>query len=199
MIERGPANENEMILAFLKAEADSQRFSPQVIDLCAQKGFCRSELIDAADLENEEQNTVRRSILAAYRGFNQNVYLFTNFTFDVTWRRVDLELKDHDRIMYANEPSWVKLSDGTRQVKRLVRKLQAGEIPSDTAAQIKSIEDVLATGKQLPELIAAQGANNFLILIEGHCRASAYVALKWKGNIPVILGSSASMQQWHWY
>ena len=200
MIERGPARECEMILAFLKAEADSPRWANHhLLPRLSQTEFSRSQLIEQADLADNRQNAVRRAILRAYRGFGANDALFRGFPDDVTWRRVEIEPTDHGRLRYANAPPWMQLSDGTRLVARLAGKLLSGAIPPDPANYVKGIQSALVAGEKLPELIAGEGSESSLILIEGHCRATAYVGLEWKENIPIFLGSSSNMCGWEFY
>lgn len=199
MIERGPAIEREIILAFLKAEVDSPRFGAYLLPQLAPTGFSRQQLIDNADLDDQRQNVVRRAILQAYRGFGANNWLFRGFPDDVAWRRTEIEPTDHERLRFANVPEWVQLSDETRLVGQLARKLSDDAIPPDLVGHIKAIQNALTAGKQLPELIAAEGSGGTLILVEGHCRATAFVSLGWKENIPIFLASSSSMNRWQWY
>jgi hypothetical protein len=199
MIERGAASESEVILAFLKAEADSPRFGPVMLPLVARLGFSRNRLIDEADLNDERQNATRRGILQWYRGFGKNDLMFRGFPDDVVWRRVEVEPHDHGHLKYGNTRPWVELSDGTRSVMRLAQKAARGEIPPDPADHIFSIQAALRKGKRFPELIAAEHEENVMILVEGYCRATAYVGLEWKENIPTFLARSSSMREWRFY
>lgn len=203
MIERGPASESEVILAFLRAEVDSHRFAtyvlPCIAQAAAQSGFSRSQLIEEADLRNEQQNAVRRAILQTYRGFGANTYLFSGFPDDITWRRVEMEPTDYPRLRFAREPNWIRFSDETRLVTLVAEKVANGELPPDPSAHIGAIQNALKEGKTFPELIAAESKEDTLILIEGHCRAAAYVGLAWKKNIPMFLGSSPSIHAWQLY
>lgn len=199
MIELGPARESEVILAFLKAEADSPRFAQSMLQRLGQLGFSRDELIEGANLEDARQNGARCTILQQYRGYGANAYLFLEFPNDVRWRRVELEPREHGRLMYAREEHWVRMSDHTRRPARLIEKMTRGEIPDDPASHIRSIQQGLSAGKRYAELIAAAGGNGELILIEGHCRATAYVALEHKENIKVFLASSPLMHRWAFY
>ena len=186
-----------MILAFLRAEAGSHRFANCFLPALTKAGLSRSELIDKGDPKNKSQNAIRRTILQAYRGFGQNRLLFQGFPDVVVWRRVEIEFADHVRLRYANKTTWVPLSDGTRLVTRLAEKVARGEVPSDPADHINAIQDLLTAGKQLPELIAAEGAESSLILVEGHCRATAYACLGWREGIPAFIASSPLLHRWH--
>jgi hypothetical protein len=199
MIESGPARECEMVLAFLKAELDSPRWANTLLQALARTGFSRSQLFEEANLDDPRQNAARRAILGDYRGFGANNWLFRGFPDDAVWRRAAIDPADHGRLIYANSPPWIELSDRTRLVTRLAEKLISAALPPDTADHVRAVQAELKAGKKLPELIAAEGSNGMLILIEGHCRATAYVGLSWKESIPAFLASSSLMHRWHWY
>jgi hypothetical protein len=188
-----------MILAFLKAEADATRFVKIVESGFAATGFTRDELIDSANLSDPRQNNARFWILQQYRGYRQNRLLFRGFPLDVTWRRLGLEPHELDRLKYAKEASWQQMSDETRKPSRLVEKLNRGELPQEVDERIRAIQQGFTNGKVYAELIAAEGQNSELILLEGHSRASAYVACHADKNIEIIVGSSRSMSEWAYY
>ncbi len=56
-----------------------------------------------------------------------------------------------------------------------------------------------AGGRRFGPLIAVEAEDGFLILVEGHSRATAYVASRLDGNIDLLVGSSPAMPFWHWY
>jgi hypothetical protein len=57
----------------------------------------------------------------------------------------------------------------------------------------------LEHSETFPELVAVEGEGNTLVLMEGAHRVTTYVCLKWKANVPAIIGSSPFMHNWHWY
>jgi hypothetical protein len=65
-----PSSEDEMVLAFLRAE----RFSPRHYALYLEPTLAAlglsTDIIDQADISNSEQNTDRHDVLGAYRGFD---------------------------------------------------------------------------------------------------------------------------------
>jgi len=67
MIECGPANESEVVLAFLKPEVDSPRYRDVVQDALEQ--FGRGSLVDNPVLDDDLCNGIRRMVLH-YRGFD---------------------------------------------------------------------------------------------------------------------------------
>jgi hypothetical protein len=199
MIELGPATEHEMILAFLKAEVDASRYRDTVQRCLEIVGFTRQELIDRPNLSDERQNQARLRILQTFRGYGRNQYLFTGFPRDAVWRRVALEPHEFNRLRYAREEHWLAFSDNTRKPSQVLVNLSSGKVPPEDSDRILSIQRALSQGKRFPELIAAEGQNGDLILIEGHSRATAYVACLFNEPIAMFLVSSPTMHLWVFY
>ena len=91
MIEFGPASEDAVVLAFLRAEIDSPKWGPSYSDLLRRLHLDRDPVIDAADLEDAGGCETRKAVLGAVRGYGCNDALFTGFPPDTTWRRVRIE------------------------------------------------------------------------------------------------------------
>src|SRR4051812_27282618 len=96
MIERGPASENEVVLAFLQAEINSPK--PDVREHYARcledRGLDRARLIDHGDLTDEDASRIRMAVLDDVRGFGRRVWLFQGFPTNTAWRRVLVEPSD---------------------------------------------------------------------------------------------------------
>jgi hypothetical protein len=116
VIMTSPATEDEMVLAFLKAEIDSPRFGSRYRTILANSGLDRRSVIENADLRSEQGKLIRRELLKLVRGYGTGQALFRGFPHNVQWRRVLLDQTDLSKLKYANEPSWVALSSGTRLV-----------------------------------------------------------------------------------
>jgi hypothetical protein len=199
MIERGPARECDVVIAFLQAEISSPRYADTcVLPLLHLNRLSRRDLIDFPDLEREADNAIRRAVLQRYRGFGANTLLFTGFPSDVIWRFVEIEPKDHHLLLFAKEDSWITVSEGTRSVERAAGRIDRFEQPG-TADRVRAIQRDLTDGKSMAPLILVVGENGTLILVEGHSRATAYVGLNWKLNISALLGCSATMRDWSYY
>jgi hypothetical protein len=205
VVERGPARECDMIAAFLQAEISSPRYSQFILPNLERNRLARADLIDRPDLENEIHNQIRR-LLLQYRGYGTNSYLFTGFPTDVVWRFVDIEPQDHPMFYCANDKSdksWVEVSEGTRSIQHIAARISSMEAANtterETAARIRSIQKDLSRSKLMPPLIAVEGGNERLVLVEGHSRATAFVDLKWRSNISVVLGRSTKMNEWFYY
>lgn len=198
MIEHGSVNESQVVLAFLRAEVDSPRYRDHVQALLKLTGVSRGKLIDDPDVDNDCCNAVRR-ILLSYRGFPQRQFLFRGFPTVVDWRLTELEPNDLSRLKYIRNADWLIHSDNTRRPLRVIERMAKGELADDPGKHVLAIQEKLKRGERLPELVAAEGQSNDLILIEGHCRATAYVGMDWRENVPMFLASSSSMAQWDYY
>jgi len=199
MVELGPATQNEMILAFLRAEIRSSRYGEFIVQNLAPTGF-DERLIDLPNLADETENNARERLLC-YRGW-PNTALFQGFPRDATWRRARLEARDFETMRYIDDADsgkhWVEISDGTRLVTVGARNLR--QRPDDLATQqIAAIAEQIRTGLRFPELITVQADNASLILLEGHSRATAYVIEQFVDDVEALVASSPLMPAWHFY
>ena len=199
MIEVGEASENDMILAFLRAEIDSPRHGDVCRDWMKSLEIDRSMCIGNPDLNSEADNSARMDLLGRLRGYGADMFLFEGFPADTRWRRVKLEPPEHARLKYAKEEIWPGFSDGTRSVVRCAEKMERNELPNDPAKHLRAVQENLETGETVPEIIAVEGQGEDLILVEGFVRATAYVASRVKHGIDMFLGSSRTMDRWKRY
>ena len=200
MIELGPATEHQMVLAFLRAEIESPRFSQlyrQCLDQLQQFGVNRETLLDDPDLASSRDNSLRIKILGAVRGYRGNTLLFTGFPTDVVWRRVAIEHVDWIRVKYANYPTWNDLSGGTRFVTHGANNIASAA--EDVNKNVAGLIAELKKGRRYPELIGVANECDEIILIEGHSRATAYAVAGLVEPIQAIIGSSANMNSWVFY
>src|SRR5688572_12671894 len=103
-----------MIAAFVRAEIGSPRFSQQVL-ACLQSLSVDRAVVDEPRLDDVVENAARRSVLAAYRGYN-NCSLFARFPKDVQWARCLLDSSELGELRYANYDYFVSLTGGSRRV-----------------------------------------------------------------------------------
>ena len=195
MIDRGPATEDEMISAFLRAEIYATRY-PQLHNFLRQLGINRS-VVDKPNPADPAENTARRTLLQ-YRGYCSREFLFARFPFDVEWRRVLLEPRDFETMRYAKHPTWTILSGGTRLVIDGARNFSQRPVTPDTD-HIIPIAEAIRSGEHFPELIAVTATDGSLILVEGHSRGTAYVLEQYRGTVEALVGSSESMPSWAFY
>ena len=199
MIEIGPATENEMVLAFVQAEIDSARFGPIYTGILSNSGINRESLIDRADLNSAKDNWMRKELLKRVRGYGNDSLLFRGFPNSVQWRRVGLEAADWEMVTYANYPTWLTLSGGTRIVADGAKNIESIVVAEDANRNIKAVAADVRGGKRYPALIGVDGLNGEIILLEGHTRATAYALAKSSERVECIIGSSPTMKTWAFY
>ena len=201
MIELGPATENDMVLEFLRAEVDSPRFGlaySGLFDQLRAHMITKHSLLVVADLNSSRDNDLRAQILGAVRGYRRNCLLFDGFPDDVTWRRVELQSSDWVRVNYANEPTWVALSGGTRRVAdgaNNIDLISAG----NANGHIRSLAAELRKGKRYPSLIGVENDKGEIVLAEGHCRATACALVEPTGASACLIGRSPGIRKWRYY
>jgi hypothetical protein len=196
MIERGRATEDNMVAAFLRAEINSSRYDDHILAPLRQQGLSR-RLIDEPNLADAAENVLRKRLLD-FRGFRVRNALFTRFPMDAQWRRVTLEPDDLGRLRYANYPTWVELSGGTRLVNDGARNFRG--LPDEpNTHHICAIAEACRNGIRFPELITAEAHDGSLILIEGHSRATAYLMEGFTDDIEALVASSPTIHRWEFY
>jgi hypothetical protein len=199
MNERGPVTEHEMVLAFLQSEIDSARFGLHYQGILTQWGLNRASLIDQANLANADDNHFRTELLKSVRGYEANQYLFNGFPSHVQWRRVELEIVELTLLKYANFPTWITLSEGSRSVVDGAKNIERIQTDENASDNIKAVVKKVRNGHRFPELIAVQADGQDLILVEGHTRATAYVLAQPSYPIELLVGSSSLLKQWVFY
>jgi hypothetical protein len=197
VIERGPATADDMVLAFVRAEVDSSRFSACYRRHLANMRVSRSQLVEQADVENAAQNRARAQLLQACRGYPDRS-LFKGFPSDIKWRRVEIEHPELDWLRYANYADWTALSGGTRRAVDA-----AGNVDSSSddkrVEPIRGIAKRLREGSRFAELIVVEQGEQNLVLVEGHARATAYAMVRPAWNLELFVGSSPKLSDWVFY
>lgn len=201
------SREEEMVLAFLKAEIDSPRFKKSVKEVLSKSNKTRS-LIDQANLNDVEENKLRAVCLAS-RGFKNKQALFPlfqGFPPNTSWKRMSLSKKELGILKYANFPTWTKLSAGTRRVADGAKNINIIQVSENANVKIntnvKAVQKLVEIGVVFPELIlVGKNRKDNLILLEGHTRATAYELAKdyLQDEIEIIVGYSEGLGSWSWY
>ena len=189
MIEQRGATEAEVILAFVRAEAEASRFYRHYQLNSAD----RARLIDSPDLTDARDNETRKALLA-YRGY-PNTRLFAGLPPDIVWRRTKLEQGDYVRLKHGNYANWMALSGGSGYVLDGARNLDTCD--DETLVQrIRAVAEAARRGKRFQELILLETDPGDLIVFEGTTRATAYAYLECEENLPVFVGTSNRMSEW---
>ena len=195
--EPEPATAEQVTLAFLRGQIDSPRWGKYYLAYLRRHRLSRAKLIDQADLLDAKQNAARTALLNAASGS-----LFEGFPADTTWVRRTIPAAGLGRLKYMNSGPWLQLSGGTRRVADGARNLDGVMIrdgPFSINAHVKAVMTVVRKGAVFPDLILVQGEKDDLILLEGHARATAYVAAQLTVPVGAFVGSSPNMKQWMFF
>jgi hypothetical protein len=197
----GPSTEDEMILAFLRAEIESPQYQGNILRFSDARA-----LVDQADPESEQENAARRALLGSYRGYAWA--LFEGFPNDLVWRHVRLTVDELGGASYANYPTWLILTAGTRLIADGARNVGKGwpcGVHKDPSPSILGIAAKLEKGESFPELIFVsepEASPDQLVFVEGHTRATAYVSCVYaqvETEIEALVGFSPGIARWRWY
>lgn len=168
------ATEAEMIEEYLFAELESTRFNEKLMDALTLINI-DSQIIKVANLESENENLLRKQVLASYRGYGINQHMFENFPNVTRWFYGECNISDIDKIHYINYSYWNELSKNTNLPRVAAQTINEGikiyDIPNDNAIQGKKY---LLDGNTFRPVILITSDFSEYIIIEGHSRMTVY-------------------------
>jgi hypothetical protein len=182
--------EDEMILAFIRSEADAPRWAERY----RGSGLQADDAGPNANPDDAAQNQRRRTALAVARGFGHDAALFKGVPSDVSWLRGVVTVDELGGFRHLKYPTFLQLTGGSRLVRDgadstvTVRAEGLSEAISDLAQAVSQ-------GQRHPPLIGvAEDFEAVPVILEGNKRASAYVrALSPDEQIEVIVGVSPAV------
>ena len=195
-----PSSENEMVCEFLKMEIDSDRYRENIEAVLKEMRVSR-DIITNGNIISEQENTLRAEILRRFRGW-RNEELFENFPENIEWFWTEFDREDILKIIYIEYSYWNELSNYTGSPLEAAKYILSGrtlyDMPTDGA-----IEDAqwLIKGNKFPPLIfLTDKSEERYIILEGHCRMTAYglVPVLFQ-NVSVLLGYCACEDLDKWY
>lgn len=193
----GPAAQDEVVLALLRADADSPRFGPAVLREIEHMGRGRENLIDHPNVTQEDENRARSHVLRATRET-----FFNRFPQQVRWWRCSVARSELQHFLYANYRKHLELSGGRRDVRTGASRAVAE--PQILSRELKgmlssltALIDRVNAGCEFPELIAVRDTHlPQTVLLKGHLRATAYVIARRPERVSLFLGTSDYMHEW---
>jgi hypothetical protein len=203
MEDRGPATEDQVILAWLQAAIESPDFQaylvgnpPNPTNLSAALKAARSP-----DLRDGPQNELRRQIITAAYGFGQGTGSVSGLGDDISWRRVRLLPAEVAQMLYArHDGAWQLLSPVTRKVAEGATNIGHVFTGDPTNMVVLSLAAGLChSEKKVPEIIALKRpGDGRLVILEGHARATAIVleAHRFPKGVDVFVGDGPSVGSW---
>lgn len=195
------ATADEVILAFLMAESDADRYGATIRQLLGNRGLTDS-LILLPDLTSDRENHLRAEILAQYRGWGTDDFLFKGFPTVIEWHRARLSPNDAREMLYANSPEWVALSGGSRRIgdgASAAARTPAVSDPTGTVWRINAVADLYRQGLAIqPPIVVTTPIRQPLIAVEGHTRLTAWLLAERPPSLDVLLGVSDQLGSWYW-
>ena len=195
-------SDDEMVLEFLRAEINSDRFSPHVLNALAVLNLDKNIILNP-NTKNQTENIYRKKILTLYRGYQNNSALFENFPNDVKWFSAILNKNEFLKIQYLNWDYWLEISENTRSPSYVVQRIKSEELPEDKEInRFKQIANIVKSGDKLPKLILiSQNKTSKLVVLEGHARLTAYSLASecLPSENEVIVGFSENFSQYDNY
>ena len=206
MEDRGPASEDQVILAWLQAAIESPDFQaylvgnpPNPAGLSAALKVARSP-----DLRDHEQNELRRKIITAAYGFGQGTGSVSGLGDDVRWRRMRLLPAEVAEMLYArHDGAWQLLSPVTRKVAEGATNIGHVFTGDPTNMVVLSLAAGLChSEKKVPEIIALKRpSDGRLVILEGHARATAIVleAHRFERGVDAFVGGGPGVAGWAFF
>jgi hypothetical protein len=193
MIELCAASDDDVVLAFLRAEIDSPKWGSAYGRAMRIRGLTRESLLDAADLSDAKANVDRMNLLADVRGFGRGTGLFQGFPPHVEWRLSVIETPDFGRLKYiSKDEDWRTLSGGTRLVEAGARNLESDV---NIARRVRETRLKIEHGECTTALVIVEKGDADLVIVEGHTRATAYAVLSDR-SFTAFIGRSPLMHRW---
>jgi len=188
-----PSSEAEMVALFLRTELPAARFRDKLRALLERNGL-PDRVITDPDLGDAAENQARLRLLTQHREYGTRTGLFDGFPDDVCWQWMAITPAELARVRYIDYDYWVELSGGTRLAADAAPRIRAGVapfgVPSDWAL---GMAEEVARGARFPPLIlVTTGPGGDLVVLEGHCRLTAYMLARDQlpPELDVLVGSS---------
>lgn len=168
------SSEAEMVFEFLRTEFYSDRFSEQLKKALNSLSI-DDQILLSANLENKEENALRKELLGEFRGYGRNQELFKNFPSQIEWSICSFSKDDLEKIKYIDYSYWNELSAGTRSPLTAAKAVREGiTIYGQSTEGFLNAAKYLENGGRFQNMIFLTADFNNFIIVEGHLRMTAY-------------------------
>lgn len=168
------SSEAEMVFEFLRTEFYSDRFSEQLKKAMNSLSI-DDQILLSANLENKEENALRKELLGEFRGYGRNQELFENFPSQIEWSICSFSKDDLEKIKYIDYSYWNELSAGTRSPLTAAKAVREGiTIYGQSTEGFLNAAKYLEDGGLFQNMIFLTADFNSFIIVEGHLRMTAY-------------------------
>ncbi len=178
-----PALEDEVVAAFLRAEADTTgRDRASILERLKSDGE-PLDTVGRPDVSDPRQNAYRRRLLGETRGFGRGEGMFIGFPTRVDWHRVALVRDELLEVRYIDDRGcddyWITLSGGSRRPRDAASRIRA-RVGPDWAIRVWDLGGCEAVVRRLcqgslPELIVATDRQmERVVAVEGNGRLTSF-------------------------
>jgi hypothetical protein len=205
-----PASEDEVVAAFLRAEADDTgRYRAAILERLAAEGEPIA-VVRHPELGDPRQNALRRRLLGELRGFGRGDGMFIGFPRQVEWHRAALPRAELLEVRYIDDRGsddyWVTLSGGSRRPLDAAARIRGGIGPpwaigvwhlSGSEAVVRRLRE-----GSLPELIVATTSRpGRLVAVEGNGRLTSFALFpeRLPEVVEVFCGIAKDLESWGLY
>ena len=205
-----PASEDEVVAAFLRAEADDTgRYRARIVEHLRLDGE-PLDTVARPDLGDRRQNAYRRRLLGEIRGFGRGSGMFVGFPSRVDWHRAAMPRGEILEVRYIDDRGcddyWITLSGGSRRPLDAAARIRAGIGPEWAIGiwELTGCEAVvtrLCEGS-LPELIVATERQvGRVVAVEGNGRLTSFALFpeRLPETIEVFCAIAESLDSWGLY
>lgn len=178
-----PASEDEVVAAFLRAEADETGRDRERIVSRLRSDDQPLDVVARPDLDDPGQNAYRRRLLGETRGFGRGDGMFVGFPLQVDWHRAELPRDELVEVRYIDDRGcddyWVTLSGGSRRPLDAAARIRA-RIGPEWAIGVWDLAGCAAVVRRLcqgtlPELIVATDSRGGrVVAVEGNGRLTSF-------------------------
>lgn len=205
-----PASEEEVVAAFLRAEAEEMGRHHAAIAERLAHDHQPPAIVLHPDAGDRAACEYRRRLLSDLRGFGRGEGMFVGFPDRVEWQRVALSADELLEIRYIDDRSsdnfWTTLSGGTRRPLDAAARIRQGVGPRWTLdvwdlAGCAAVVSRVRSGT-LPELIAATtSGRERIVALEGNGRLTSFALFRTRlpDEIEVLCGVADGLATWGLY
>ena len=188
-----------MVALFLRTELPAARFRDKLRALLDRAGL-PERLITAPNLDDPAENQAREQLLTQHREYGTRAGLFDGFPHDVCWQWMAITAAELAAVRYVDYDYWVELSGGTLLAAAAAPRIRAGVAPFGVSSGLAlGMAQAVADGARFPPLIlVTAGPSGGLVVLEGHCRLTAYLLCpdRLPPQLEVLAGSSPNAAGW---
>lgn len=178
-----PSSTSEVVLLWLQAEIESERFSDE-IKSSLRKYHLPEAIITKANLKDSTEESSRLRVL-----HDSHSWLSVDLS-QYEWSLAELETAEVGDLNYVDYSYWNELSSGTHRVSRAAENIRKDKIVFEVKNDyFWSIARAFENGVSfLPAIIVENEGD--LEILEGHARATGYLlAGKPASNLSAIIGA----------